>query len=134
MAFKVTNHAYDLTMISGDTEYIHLNIKDSVGSLDTVNNYQGVMDIKRKKMDTDFVIPEKAATMSAYSAEDPYNIEFRFSDEDTAAILNYNGVERKEMEVYYDIEVHSFHPAVDEYTTVLSGKILIKRSISGRVI
>ena len=136
MAFRVTSDDYEIKMVSGDTEYIRLNIKDSNGDIvDLSQSTSCRIGIKRHAMDGTFIVPEKMATMYAYDEyEQPFSIEFKFEAADTTALLNYNGKERKRLECYYDIELTITDVAEDEISTILQGKLVVSRSISGRVI
>lgn len=136
MAYKTTNDNYTIEVISGDTHYLRLNIKDNTGALiDTTINHTGKLGIKRNQMDTEFLIPEVVATMYTYDvATQPFTIEFELSSADTMALLNYGGKERKALTCYYDVEIVNDYPNVDEVTTILSGTMEVKRSIAGAVV
>ena len=137
MAFKpVSNTNYTLDLIAGDTEYIRLNIKDENGEvLDVSSDYICTLGIKRKELDSEFIIPEITSTMYEYDVyEQPYSVEFKLESDDTIDLLNYNGKERKSLKCYYDIELYNTFLGVNERTTLVSGPLNIARSISGRVV
>lgn len=130
----MSNIGHELEFTSGDTEYVRLTVKDPEGDpLNLDDTYTCVMGIKRKPMDTTFILPEKVATIYEYEAyEQPYHIEFKFTDVETRSMLNYNGKERKSLTAYYDVELTN--SASGDVVTILAGTIKIERSISGGVI
>ena len=131
-----TNTDYSIELVAGDTEYIRLNVRDANGDIiDVSSDNTCTLGIKRKVLDTTFLIPEVAATMYAYDEyEQPYSIEFKLTNDDTAALLNYDGKERKKLKCYYDVELYNTFLGVNERTTLLAGTIEITRSISGKVV
>ena len=131
-----TNSNYYIHLVSGDTEYIRLNVRDVNGDIIVVGvDNTAKLGIKKNSIDTDFLIPEIDATMYEYDEfEQPYSIEFKLSGDDTAALLNYDGKERNKLLCVYDVEFHNTFLGIDERTTLLAGTIEITRSISGKVI
>ena len=136
MALKhISNAAYTLEFVAGDTEYVRLNIRDQDENIiDLSQGFTCTMGIKRRVLDENFIIPEKNGTMYAYSEyEQPYSIEFKFTDTETLNILNYNGKVRKKLTLHYDIELVEDVNGENIRTTILSGILEIKRSIGGKV-
>jgi hypothetical protein len=56
-------------------------------------------------------------------------VEFKFSSAITSFLLQYDGIERKNIKLYYDIELINISD--NDVTTVLSGSVEVVRSISG---
>lgn len=127
---------YTLYMVAGDTEFVRFNLKDANGDIIDVSNGRTlVMGIKRKTLDTTFLIPEKTATTYVYNElTQPYTVEFEFSSDETVDILNYEGKVRGSLLCKYDVEMHDTYLGEDDITTVLQGDLDIKRSIAGRVV
>jgi len=134
MALKtVGNKDYKIEFKAGDTEYLRLNIKDGDGNpMQVGSDYTCIIGIKRKITDTEFIVPEKMAAMYNYSEFiQPHSIEFKFTDVETVALLNYNGKLRKSLIAYYDVELT--HTVTGDVSTILSGVLSITRSIGGNV-
>ena len=129
-----SNREYALEFVSGDKEVVRLNVRDTDGNIiDVSTGTAATLGIKKRITDTEFLIPEKAATMYAYDAlTQPYTMEFIFSSDDTTAILNYGNKVRTKLKCVYDVEVTTTALGTDERTTILAGTLDIGRS--GRVI
>ena len=136
MAFKTINGDYHLNWVAGDTEVIRLNVKDELGNvLDVGEDYNCTIGIKRAIADEEFIIPEKQAVMSTYHAtNNPISIEFTFTPDETVALLNYNGKDRRKLVCVFDMELERTTLYNESTTTILTGSITITRSISGRVV
>lgn len=132
MAFKrVINDGLDIEFVSGDTEYIRLTVKDSDGNvIDVTSSTSVVFGVKRNTMDDQFIVDEIEGELYAYDAEtQPYNIEIVVPSLTTKSMLEYDNKPRNNLECYYDIEL----TGTEGVTTLLSGKLIINRSISGIV-
>jgi hypothetical protein len=136
MGFKVVKDLdYKLEFIAGDTEFIRLTIKDvDKNVIDVSTNTEVKMGIKKKRIDNAFIIPEKIATTYVYHPDNQrYTIEFEYSSQETKDILNYDGKIRDTLWCYYDIELRDTSLGNEVITTVLSGKLLVTRSIRGEL-
>jgi hypothetical protein len=70
--------------------------------------------------------------MSTFIADaNEFNIEFKFTSAKTSELLQYDGMERKNIMLYYDIEL--FDISNSEVTTILAGQVEVVRSISGKI-
>jgi len=132
MAFKrVVNDGLDIEFVSGDTEYIRLIVKDSDDNvIDVTSGTSVVFGVKRNTMDDQFIVDEIEGNLYDYDAvTQPYNIEIVVPSLTTKSMLEYDNKPRNSLECYYDIEL----TGTEGVTTLLNGKLVINRSISGIV-
>jgi len=119
-----------LNFKAGDTETVHLNLRDSAG--DVIEIPAGtvpLLGIKKYVGDSVYIIPQKVGVVAAFAEETPYTLTFTFTSEETLGLLYYDNKKRNEVDYVYDVEL----AAGGDIMTILSGDVFVSRSVTGVV-